>query len=249
MCEGPCAPLGGVLTSKALNLQPRDRVAILGSGGKTTLLRRLAREATVDLILTTTTHLAPPGAPGDPPFLPYESHEQFSAAWMGLTGPRRVLTGRFRPGDTKLVGLSPAEVEGLSRLAGLDLLAVEADGSRGLPAKAHASHEPVLFPGCTLGLAVLGMRALGMEVREGRVHRAHLMMLRYGWSEGRRLGLPDLERIADSYLDLLPPGRRVLVLSQAEAVSLEALRDLAGRFGPRVQAVVAQTLEGLEVLA
>ena len=41
----------------------------------------------------------------------------------------------------------------------------------------------------------------------------------------------------------------MLVLSQAEAVSLEALRDLAGRFGPRVQAVVAQTLEGLEVLA
>ncbi len=248
MCEGPCASLRGVLTSMALDLRPGDRVAILGSGGKTTLLRRLARETPGQVILTTTTRMAPPGTPGDPPFIPYEGFAQFCAVWKGLAAPRRVLTGRFHPGDAKLAGLSPAEVEGLAGLPDLDLLAVEVDGSRGLPAKTHAAHEPVLFPGCTLGVAVLGMRALGTEVREGQVHRAHLMRLRYGWSEGRRLGVPDLERLAASYLDLLPAGRRVLVLSQAEAVSARALSDLARRFGSRVQAVVAQTPDGLEVL-
>jgi probable selenium-dependent hydroxylase accessory protein YqeC len=233
----------------ALGLQPGDRVAVLGSGGKTTLLRRLAREAAGDVILTTTTRMAPPGAPGDPRFVPFHGSEQFAAVWAGLAAPRRVLTGRFQPGEAKLAGLSPAEVEALAGLPGLDLLVVEADGSRGLPAKAHASHEPVLFPGCTLGVAVLGMRALGLPVGEGQVHRAHLMLERYGWSEGRCLDLGDLERLAASYLDLLPRGRRVLVLSQAEAVTRQSVLDLAGRLRNRADRVVAQTPDWLEVLA
>jgi probable selenium-dependent hydroxylase accessory protein YqeC len=236
------------LAWSALGLREGDRVAIMGSGGKTTLLRRLAQDARGDVILTTTTHMAPPGHPQDPPFVAFRSIEQFRLDWERLPAPRRILTGRFAEGDSKLRGLLPEEVDGLAEMPGLALLAVEVDGSRTLPAKAHASHEPVFFPRSTVGVSVLGMQALGRCVREGEVHRPALMIQRFGWRSGHRLVLEDLERIAGAYLALLPPGRRILVLSQARSVSEDLLRDLASRFRDRVDRVLGQSEDGLEVL-
>jgi probable selenium-dependent hydroxylase accessory protein YqeC len=232
----------------ALGLREGDRLSIMGSGGKTTLLRHLARDAEGDVILTTTTHMAPPGHPQDPPFLAFQTLERFRVDWERLPAPRRILTGRFAEGDSKLRGLLPEEVDGLAEMPGLALLAVEVDGSRTLPAKAHASHEPVFFPRSTVGVSVLGMQALGRCVREGEVHRPALMIQRFGWRSGHRLVLEDLERIAGAYLALLPPGRRILVLSQARSVSEDLLRDLASRFRDRVDRVLGQSEDGLEVL-
>lgn len=231
-----------------LGLKEGDRVSIMGSGGKTTLLRRLAWDAVADVLLTTTTHMAAPGDPRDPPFLPFRSVEEFRLAWDRLPAPRRLLTGRFEPGDSKLRGLLPEEVDRLAELPGLALLAAEVDGSRTLPAKTHAPHEPVFFPRSNVGVSVLGMKALGSRVLEGEVHRAALMGQRFGWKSGHRLELEDLEQIAGAYLELLPPGRRILVLSQARAVGPEVLRDLAARFRGRVDRIAAQSEDGLEVL-
>jgi len=236
------------LAWSALGLREGDRVAIMGSGGKTTLLRRLARDTRGDVILTTTTHMAAPGHPQDPPFVPFHSLGQFRLHWGGRATPRCVLTGRFEEGDSKLGGLLPEEVDGLADLPGLALLAVEVDGSRTLPAKAHASHEPVFFSRSTVGVSVLGMQALGRRVLEGEVHRPALMIQRFGWSSGHRLDLEDLERIAGAYLALLPPGRRILVLSQARSVPQDLLRDLASRFRDRVDRVLSQAEGDLEVL-
>lgn len=232
----------------ALGLREGDCLSVMGSGGKTTLLRRLAEDTENDVILTTTTHMAPPGHPQDPPFLAFQNLERFRLDWAGLPPPRRLLTGRFQPGGGKLAGLLPEEVDGLADLPGLALLAVEVDGSRALPAKAHASHEPVFFSRSTVGVSVLGMQALGRRVLEGEVHRPALMIQRFGWSSGHRLELEDLERIAGAYLALLPPGRRILVLSQARSVPEDLLRDLARRFRDRVERVLGQSEDGLEVL-
>ena len=232
-----------------LGLRPGDRVAILGSGGKTSLLRRLAQGGEWEVILTTTTRMGPPGHPEEPPFLPFPGLEEFAGLWARLPAPRRALTGRFHPGEQKLGGLTPEEVDGLAALPGLDLLAAEVDGSRTLPAKAHAPYEPVLFPSCTAGVAVLGMRALGRQVAEGQVHRPHLMAERYGWPLGHRLELEDLERLALSYLAFYPDLPTVLVLSQSEAVPAPTLRHLADRLRGRAGRILRQGLDGLEVLA
>ncbi len=236
------------LAWSALGLQEGDRLSVMGSGGKTTLLRRLAQDTEGDVILTTTTHMAPPGHPQDPPFLAFQSLKRFRADWERLPVPRCLLTGRFQPGSAKLEGLLPDEVDGLADLPGLALLAVEVDGSRTLPAKAHASHEPVFFARSTVGVSVLGMQALGRRVLEGEVHRPTLMSQRFGWRSGHRLDLEDLERIAGAYLALLPPGRRILVLSQARSVPEDLLRDLASRFRDRVDRVLGQAEGELEVL-
>lgn len=218
-------------------LRSGDRVAVIGSGGKTTLLLRLARTWPGGVLLTTTTRMGPPGP--EVPFLPFED---LARGWAALPEPRRALTGRAVPG--KLLGLTPAEVDALD-LPGMDLLAVEADGSRGLPAKAHASYEPVLFPTCTVGVAVLGMWALGRRVVEGEVHRPGLLGELVGPGP---LGIPELERIARAYLELLPPVRRLLVLSQTSAGVRAEVDELARRLRPTVHAVLTQGMEGLEVI-
>lgn len=221
-----------------LGLRSGDRVAVIGSGGKTTLLMRLARGGGGGVLLTTTTRMGPPGP--EPPFLPLEG---LAAAWEALPEPRRALTGRLVPG--KLLGLSPEEVDALD-LPGLDLVVVEADGSRGLPAKAHADYEPVLFSSCTVGVAVLGMRALGRPVAPGHVHRPELLRELVGPGH---LGLDELERIAAAYLERLPEVRRLLVLSQVTPEVLGEARELARRLRARVDGVWSQGRDGLEVLA
>lgn len=132
---------------EALGLGPTSRVALIGGGGKTTLLYQLGREARAlswDYRLSTTTRMA---APAEDP-----------ALWALPAEPGK-LQG---PGVSAILAL-----EGF--------VAVEADGSRGLPLKVHAAHEPEVPPGFTVVL-VAGMSALGRPVRDG-VHRFELLDL------------------------------------------------------------------------
>lgn len=47
-----------------------------------------------------------------------------------------------------------------------DFLLIEADGSRGLPIKAPASHEPVITAGTELVIAVLGLTGIGKPIAQ-----------------------------------------------------------------------------------
>ncbi|MGN1031711.1 MAG: selenium cofactor biosynthesis protein YqeC, partial [Butyricicoccaceae bacterium] len=47
-----------------------------------------------------------------------------------------------------------------------DFLLIEADGSRGLPLKAPAAHEPVITEGTGLVIAVLGLTGIGKPIAE-----------------------------------------------------------------------------------
>lgn len=48
-----------------------------------------------------------------------------------------------------------------------DIVLIEADGSRRMPCKAPAAHEPVLLPQCDIVLAVAGVSALGESLEKG----------------------------------------------------------------------------------
>ena len=131
--------------------------SVIGSGGKSTLLARLAEElrakgATV--ALATTTH-----------FMPFEGvatvtgHDVDEVRAAPAEGPAGA-AGKLGPG-----ALAPAE---LARLA--DYVLVEADGSRRLPLKAHAAWEPVVPAGSTQSVLVVGASGFGQPVREA-VHR------------------------------------------------------------------------------
>ena len=139
--------------------------AVIGSGGKTTLLHTLAAELAPQgrVVLTTSTHIRP------------------SAQFQTLLDPSEAaLCAALAAGAPVCIG-SPAKEGKLtcpqlsfSRLAELaDFVLVEADGSRGLPLKAHLAHEPVIPPEARRTVCVVGASGLGRPIAQA-VHRSEV---------------------------------------------------------------------------
>ncbi len=134
--------------------------AIIGGGGKTTLLRilgeALAREGRV--LLCTSAKMRPF------PDLPLARTAEELAALEDL---RVVCAGRDVPGTGKLTAPElPLAV--LSER--FDYVLVEADGSAGRPLKAHASHEPPIPPEAAWTICVVGASGFQRPIREA-AHR------------------------------------------------------------------------------
>ncbi|MBE6985462.1 MAG: putative selenium-dependent hydroxylase accessory protein YqeC [Ruminococcaceae bacterium] len=138
--------------AKALNLQ-KGLTAIIGSGGKTSLMLHLAQELSerARVIVTTSTHIFPPKE------IPITEEIQgdFSCICVGTPCENGKLT-------------TPRQsFEELKALA--DYVLIEADGSKHLPLKAHLAHEPVIPDGADV-VCVVGASGLDQPICE-TVHR------------------------------------------------------------------------------
>lgn len=129
-------------------------ISVIGSGGKTTLLRHLARRLPGSVLLTTSTHIYP--------FEGILLAQSPGEARAALAASRVVCMGLRQPSGK----LSAPEVpfEALRALA--DYVIVEADGAAGRPLKAHRPWEPVIPPGSELTVCVVGTSGLGHPANE-----------------------------------------------------------------------------------
>lgn len=192
--------------------------ALVGGGGKTSTLLALGRElaeAGERVTVTTTTHIRP---------VPQPWPEGFSVAGVpageGKLGPVPQPDSLATPGCWLLI---------------------EADGSRGLPAKAPAPWEPVLTEKTGLILAVQGLTAVGGRVDEV-CHRPERVCALLGVSAEHLLTPEDCARLL-----LSPRGQRkgvngrrfAVVLNQADTPSLlRAGLEIAKRLPPEVPCVL-----------
>lgn len=138
---------------------PRGLTALVGGGGKTTLMLRLAAELRArgeKVIVTTSTHIFPP-----------EDMQMLYAA--SEADVRRVLKtdGAVCLGEPSKEGKIAAPIlpaETLLQLA--DYVLCEADGAKKRPLKAPAAHEPVIPPQTKLVIAAAGLDGIGKPVCE-----------------------------------------------------------------------------------
>lgn len=137
--------------------------AIIGSGGKTTLLRTLSGELPGRVLLCTSTHFQ--GYADLPTVLDPTAADLRKAL---AAHPIVCAAGRSPTGKLVDCGLP---YEALADLA--DFVLVEADGSRRRPLKAHAHHEPVIPPCTRQVICVVGLSGLHRPVSEV-VHRPEL---------------------------------------------------------------------------
>ena len=148
--------------------------AIIGGGGKTTLMECLAAElaAQARVIVCTTTHIYPEQTM---PCLisPTEAEVRAALARAGC-----VCVGSVSENGKFSVPELPFRT--LCALAGYVL--VEADGAKHLPLKAHAAHEPVVPPEANQTILVVGASGLGKPMRES-VHRAPIAAQALGVGE------------------------------------------------------------------
>ena len=189
----------------------KGRTAVIGSGGKTTLLRILAEELSGTVILTTSTHILPFAGI---PLLETDDIDQVRRA-LALY---RVICMGTPAAEGKLT----APALPFSVLAdAADYVIVEADGSKRLPLKAHASHEPVIPENTRKTVCVVGASGFGKPV-EQTVHRPELFCARTG-AHMSGIVTPELAAqgiIAEHLAD-------IVVLNQAETISPAAAKRFA----------------------
>ena len=198
--------------------------AIIGSGGKTTLLRTLSGELPGRVLLCTSTHFQ--GYADLPTVLdPTEADLRKALA----AHPIVCAAGRSPMGKLVDCGLP---YETLADLA--DFVLVEADGSRRQPLKAHALHEPVIPPCTRQVICVVGLSGLHRPVSEV-VHRPELFCPLVGCTPEDE-ATPERvaralvqEHLADTYF-----------LNQAESGSaLQDAKIIASHLKPQGFSVVA----------
>ncbi len=162
---------------------------MVGAGGKTTLVYRLAAEARSAgwrVLVTSTTHMGPMAeATTGPVLVEVESAiEADLARALATEGRATVLGRRVRP--DKIEGVAPERVDALAATA--DLVLVEADGARGRSLKVPAPHEPVIPASTTLVIVVAALDVLGRPLDAATVHRLDLVCAATGAPEGVLVG-------------------------------------------------------------
>ena len=189
--------------------------ALIGSGGKSTLLSLLAQElgaAGGRVLCAATTHMFPPEG------MPLAGSPAEAAALLERGGP--VCVGAWA--EAGKLGPPP---EDLAVYRGLcDHLLVEADGSRRLPLKAHAPHEPVIPPGTARTVLVAGASGLYRPVREA-VHRPEI------FCSLADCGLDDPATPEGAARVIRAEGLGDLVLINQADAAPEAARELAALLG------------------
>lgn len=153
---------GNVTLSEHMGLGPREMIALVGGGGKSTILFRLGSELATEgrrVVLTTTTKMGRDQVSG----IRTICHSLACAVSCRPDGPVMLVTGGD---DHKVTGPSPEDLDALFRDPVVDYVVVEADGARGRSLKAPGDHEPVIPSTATTVVIAMGMDALGRKVQE-----------------------------------------------------------------------------------
>jgi len=165
-----------MLLSHALRLQRKEVVALVGGGGKTSVMFRLARELTAHglrVVTTTTTRIFVTEMAAAPYHL-IAQDEDALLAHLPQTLQQHghvLIVGGIDVAQNKAYGIEPTLVERFVALPSVDAVIIEADGARMKPFKAPAQHEPVI-PSCTtLVVPMAGIEAVGRPLDAASVHR------------------------------------------------------------------------------
>jgi len=226
-------------------------LSAVGGGGKTITLSRLAEElsaASNTVILTTTTHILKP---------PQDQMETITDGDLGRIRELLVRKGIACVGSMEGSKLASPDEDTLLGLRGMaDALLVEADGAKGLPVKAPAPSEPVIYPGSGIVVAVAGLTALGRPLADCCFRLPYVTAL---------LGVPEETILTPSLLAQLlvskqggrkyvaPPTRFTVLLNQADNDHLavlgmktaEHIRTLL----PGCRVVIASLLNNIDIKA
>lgn len=140
-------------------------VAVVGSGGKTTLIRQMAgqfRAQGKSVLITTSTHMfiEPETLLTDDAAVIIDALERDGFAMAGI------------PEGEKITALSQETFEDVCKHA--DVVLVEADGSKRLPLKYPSATEPVIPESVDEIIVVCGLNAIGQKTKDV-CHRLELV--------------------------------------------------------------------------
>lgn len=232
----------------ALGLEEREHLALVGGGGKTTLMFALAeelRQTGKRIVTSTTTKIWHHEAQGSPFVVFIQGHP----AWRDKLGKElrihgHVFLAQGLLDSGKVSGIIPSLADELYQDKEMDYLFVEADGSAGHPVKAPAGHEPVIPPLVTKVIAVLGLEAVGEPLKPEIVFRVDLFRKLTGLNPGQRLTPNVLSRLfLDSqglFKGAPPSAKKVAFLNKLDLLAKEQ------EAGDLAQLIVGDSKRGVD---
>lgn len=180
---------------KAFNLEKGGVVSLVGAGGKTSLMYRLAHEMSAaggTVLTTTTTKIKMPH--------PEQSRHVFlttsSAELIEKAGEMRLRCRHMTaamPGQPeksgKISGFTRTAIDEIERSGCFQWIVVEADGAAQKPLKVPAEHEPVI-PGSSLWVVgVAGLSAVGKPLAPEWVFRHERFASITGLAQGQPISV------------------------------------------------------------
>ena len=170
-------------------LTGRGMISIIGAGGKTSLMFRLAKDLTgfgKQVLTTTTTKIFMPRRKDSPEIIFAASMEALLGKVKNYLAHYSHLSAgsRYDPNLKKVIGLPPEMIDQLWQTNLLDWIIVEADGAKRKPLKATGPHEPVVPSHTTHLVLVAGLDAVGLPLNDDHVHRAQLFSRKTGLALG-----------------------------------------------------------------
>ena len=162
-----------------------------------------------------------------------------------------IVAGEVIVEQDKVQGVAPALLDRIAGEPTVDAVVVEADGSRRLPFKAPAAHEPVIPASATIVVPLVGLDVLEQPLDAGHVHRPEIVAKLTGASVGDPVTPAMIAAVLahpqGGAKDVPPHARLIPFLNKAEdEATLAAARGIARLLlhGPQASAWIDSILIG-----
>jgi len=205
-----------------IDLDISELISVVGAGGKTSTMFRLAQELKAlgkKVLVTTTTNIAFSETSQADRLILDSSKDIFFLSRVE-TGTIACLGSGVLNDKGKLAGIDREFVDEIYQKHLFDYIVVEADGSKRKPIKAPAHYEPVIPRETTRVIGVIGLDALGKTITDEYVHRPNLFCSITGKKMGETIDrkcIIDLIRSEDGSFKDVPQGcRKYVVFNKAD---------------------------------
>ena len=246
--------------SHALRISPKEVVVLVGGGGKTTTMFRLADELAASgqrVVTSMTTKIFVGQMARAPARLVLEGERALLAQLpQALADHGHVLVaGGTIVEQDKVQGVSPALLDRIAAHPAVGAVIIEADGSRRLPFKAPAAHEPVIPASATIVMPIVGLDVLGQPLDAEHVHRHEIVAELTGATPGDPVTPAMIAAVLahpQGGAKGVPPHARLIpLLNKAEdEATLAAAREIARlllngpQASPRIDSVLIGAAQG-----
>ena len=164
-----------MLLRDALGVTRGEMVSLIGAGGKTTTLFRLAKELR-DLggkvMVTTTTKIFKPTKPHIDRLFIVDDVQALVDVCAEIAAPAIIGAGCAVDREGKLLGMPTPWLDRLNQDGAFDAILVEADGAASRLLKIPADNEPVIPESCQATVWIVAIKILGKPLTDEWVHRA-----------------------------------------------------------------------------
>ncbi|MGC8657813.1 MAG: selenium cofactor biosynthesis protein YqeC [Desulfomonilaceae bacterium] len=221
---------------EALEIDSNCRtIAIVGAGGKTTLMYALAKNLTnkgKTVISTTSTKIFPPDKNQSGGLILIE---EMSSGIHDLSNQVQAVKHlsigrRIDPVSGKVLGVTSNQV--FPMLSWADHVIIEADGAAGRPIKCPLATEPVVPDFVDLVIVVIGLDSLLSIANNLNVFRLEEFLKVTGMTQGEIIGVPEITKLlnaADGALRNIPYRARISILFNKldKLDNIHILKDLS----------------------